>query len=182
MWSKNQVVDNFDNFLEWEICNSELDEWIDACKSMLSNRSPLRNLKKCDTSFRHIFITVSLPQDISISNVVSFDFDKLKLEADEASWSFEFHGQDLKYHPHLHMLVKIPKMKLDKQRIIKRFSKLFKVKPNFVDYRYGNTKYLYNKRYLYITGDKTDRKNDQVLADFKLRTKLNIKSYYYYTS
>lgn len=184
MWSNDLP---FDNFLENEIMNTQEQDWKDRCVSLLSNRSSfkrsspydLKNKNYCSSN-RHIFITVSLPTEVDLEEVVSFDFDKLKLEAKEAVWVFEFYGKDLKYHPHLHMLVNIPKMKLDKQRIIKRISKLFNVKTNFVDYRYGNSHHLYLKRFTYLTGKKTDKKKEQVLADEKFRLKHNISRSYAY--
>ncbi len=189
MWSPNLPIIIFDNFLENEITNTQEQDWKERCISLLSNRSPFKkpspydlNKTKISNTYRHIFMTISLPTEVDIEKVVSFDFDKLKLEADEASWVFEFYGKDLKYHPHLHLLINIPKMKLDKQRIIKRFSKLFNVKTNFVDYRYGNSKHLYYKRLNYITGNKTDKKKEQVLADTKFRLKHNIQNHYIYTS
>lgn len=145
-----------------------------ACIKTRNN--PIYNAQKKFT-FRHIFITISLPTNIDITLMKEFDPDLMNLNPLECLWCLEFYGKDLQYHPHIHLLMKTQK-KLDRKRIIDKLSKMFDVAPNFIDYKFGSTKLMYNKRLAYIQGDKTETKSAQLIKDEKFRVENNIKSHY----
>lgn len=136
---------------------------------------------KIETSYRHIFLTASLPSTYDCSTLHNFDPSILKLSKPACktcfTWCFEFYGADLQFHPHLHLLVKTT-AKLDKKRLIGRLAKYFNIATNFVDYIYAHSKLQYKKRQAYVAGDKTDKKTPQLIKDDEYRTSINLLSHY----
>lgn len=145
----------------------------DILEKWKTEQPPPLNFK----SNRHIFITISLnPKKFKPESIVDWIPD-LPCIQNHAIWCFEFFGKNLKFHPHIHLLIKTNK-KLDKKRIIKKLSSQFKINENFIDYKTGNNKHLLTKRVNYIKGIKTCIKDACLNADQKYRDEKNIKDFY----
>ena len=127
-------------------------------------------------TFRHIFLTISLDKNIKIANLKEFIPD-YNLDPISSQWCFEFYGKELQFHPHIHLLIKTKK-KLDKKRIISKIAKKLKIKENFIDYQFSNSKLLFQKRENYIKGNKTSLKNNQLIKDAEFRYNHDIQDFY----
>lgn len=150
---------------------------IDSLYRMYLEKEALKKENKKDTSYRHIWITISLPADIDLKIMKDFDPTILNCNGTETMWVHEFYGKELKYHSHIHLLIRTIK-KLDKKRIINKIAKIFEIKSNFIDYKFSNSKLLFGKRSDYVLHEKTDNKKTQVEADKKFRLQHTIDSYY----
>jgi len=168
---KWQIMDESEH-----ICNCDRPTVADLVKEI-----DVRHSNKVEISYRHIFLTISLPTDYDCSTLHNFDPSILKLadskNQNDFTWCFEFFGAQLQYHPHIHLLVKT-KSKLDKKRLIGRLAKSFKIETNFIDYICSHSKLQYNKRLAYLHGDKTDTKTPQLIKDEEYRVSLKLKSHY----
>jgi len=136
-----------------------------------------RRKARAPPCYRHLFLTISLDPKNFDSEQIPDWLPDLSIIQNHAIWCFEFYGKDLKFHPHIHLLIKTTK-KLDKKRIIQKLSSKFNVARNFIDYKTGNNKHLFNKRVNYIKGIKSSLKNAQINADQKFRDEKNIKDFY----
>lgn len=130
----------------------------------------------------HSFITVSLPD--TYEKDFSGEIQKC-LERNSASitkennyiYSLEFYGKDVdKLHPHFHLLIKGGG--LDKSKIIRAFSRHFKIEKNFIDVKRSEDEGLYIKRENYIKGIKQDKKQEAIEKDDIFREKHGIKKFY----
>lgn len=168
------------------ICNDSGDHWFPTLAYRLKyerecledeehrQRVALARGPPCN---RHILLTISLnPKNFNLDTILDW-IPNLSIIEDHAIWSFEFYGKDLKFHPHIHLLIKTTK-KLNRKRIIEKLSSQFNVAPNFIDYKTGNNKHLLTKRVNYIKGIKSSIKDAQINADQKFRDEKNIKDFY----
>lgn len=130
----------------------------------------------------HSFITVSLPADNYSSNFAPevakcLERNASVLNGNNYVYSLEFFGKDLdKLHPHFHLLIKGGG--LDKSKIIRAFSRHFKLEKNFIDVKRSEDEGLYIKRENYIKGIKQDKKQDAINKDDEFRKKHNIEKFY----
>lgn len=166
MWeyhSNNSRAETFTTYEEWR------DKMIQV--------GAIQKVKK-----PHSFITVSLPD--TYENDFSGEIQKC-LERNSVSilkennyiYSLEFFGKDLdKLHPHFHLLIKGGG--LDKNKIIRAFSRHFKIEKNFIDVKRSEDERLYIKRENYIKGIKQDKKKEAIEKDDIFRKKHNIEKFY----
>lgn len=166
MWeyhSNNSLAETFTTYEEWR------DKMIQV--------GAIQKVKK-----PHSFITVSLPD--TYENDFSGEIQKC-LERNSVSilkennyiYSLEFFGKDLdKLHPHFHLLIKGGG--LDKNKIIRAFSRHFKIEKNFIDVKRSEDERLYIKRENYIKGIKQDKKKEAIEKDDIFRKKHNIEKFY----
>ena len=174
---------NFTNIWEFKYPPSEHFAGLHDCDCSpmtyedLEKRANAIISRRRETSYRHIFLTISLPTNSKMSQIGNhFDPAIIKISG-VYHWTYEFYGSNLQLNPHIHLLVKTD-AKLDKKRIIKRLAKYFHIKENFVDYIYSPSSLLYKKRLNYICGDKTSSKEKQIILDEEMRIKLKLKSHY----
>ena len=145
-------------------------------RTYLEKHIQIQEIKK-ETSYRHIWITISLSEKVDIEKMKSFDPTILNCKGTETKWCLEFYGKELQFHPHIHLLIRTLK-KLDKKRIISKLTKHFTIKNNFVDYEFSNSPMMYNKRDEYIQGIKKSEKAEQVKLDSAFRALNNIPQFY----
>lgn len=86
----------------------------------------------------------------------------------------------LKENPHIHLLFKGKLAKFDKARIIRDFSRAFKVQSNFIDVKYSDIPELYETRTEYVKGNKKKEKCLATEKDILERKELDIENYYLY--
>lgn len=138
------------------------------------------------------FITINLPnifkdqknneeRKVEIHKFIkSFDLEKFTyLKTNNYIYIYEFHSENMSedYNFHIHLLLKNINKKLlpTKSRIIRDISRLYKIKPNFVDVVQGQRPARFEK---YCTGCKTEIKNEYVEKDKILRKDLGIKDFF----
>lgn len=137
-------------------------------------------LKK--TKRPHSFITISLPAETYSNNFAQqvqgcLEKNTSMLNGNNYLYSLEFYGKDLeKLHPHCHILVKGGG--LDKTKLIRAFTRHFKIEKNFIDVKRSEDEQLYNKRENYIKGIKQDNKTASVEKDIEFREKHGIEKFY----
>ena len=119
----------------------------------------------------HYFITISLPAEQQEENELIELLSQIKYMHD-AEGIFEYHGADLKFHPHIHILAKMKMM--NKTNLVKAFHKKLKIAKNFIDVRFANDPDLYKTRSDYINGIKQDEKQESLDADAEFRKKHNL--------
>lgn len=125
---------------------------------------------------KHKFVTVSLPPDKNYdvagvpAKLMEARFDYLH----NAMFCLEVTGEEMQWHPHLHILILGHP---DNTRMIRDLSKLFKVQQNFIDIGFRNPK-LYAKRYDYVQGIKRDIKMEQVKNDIAYLESQDLEKYY----
>lgn len=143
---------------------------------------------------QHLFITIalpSLPLDIESKREKVFEhLEKLTnikykyLKEKTCHYCFEFNSFDkklkvLKTNYHIHFLVSVKIKNFTRSRIIRDFSRLFKVEPNFVDVIYQNSKELFEKRLQYIQNVKSNpEKCLAIEKDNEERKEIGIQNYY----
>lgn len=148
------------------------------CIKELRAKEKRWRFEKSSVSYRHIWITISLNPEKFNVNLIKNWVPTLSCCTEGATcWVIELFGKELKFHPHIHLLIRTTKT-LDRKRIIAALAKSFKLKSNFVDYVFGTNKHLYQKRLSYVKGLKTDSKNLQCNADAEFREKNDIQCYY----
>lgn len=147
----------------------------------------LRNNSKSKSKMRnHTFVTISLPivepdfQDLGHThmkyhsivdnwlNLCPFEY------LDGATYCIEFYGQELQLHPHIHILINHV---MSPARLIRDFSRKFKIAKNFIDVKPGLSASL-ETRQNYIQGIKIDDKTPQVIKDKEMRLSLELEDYY----
>ena len=119
----------------------------------------------------HYFITISLPGTVdqqNMENVFIELLSQIKYLSD-AEGIFEYHGADLKFYPHIHILAKMKMM--NKTNLVKAFHNKLKIEKNFIDVRYSTNPDLYKTRSDYINGIKQDEKQEALDADVAFRKK-----------
>lgn len=133
--------------------------------------------------YPHCLITISLPPTLTpndckvLHNAIfpkRFNYKYME----EWGYCFEFTGHDMKWHPHLHFLRKGKAPKGSWSRIIRDFSRLFKVKEQFVDKAPSTCKKTFDIRLNYLKGIKSEDKMAQVQRDRIIRKELDIEDYY----
>ncbi len=149
------------------------------CINNVKYKQLLQNLerndsKKAPKTRTHTWITIAI-QEYAYENIEKLLNTKIKY-LKNAQFAHEFFsGEDSHENPHIHILVcKV----IDKSRVIRDLSRLFKVKSNFIDIRYGDDADKENRE-LYMKGEKKDEnKRMNVTLDNERREKLKIKSLY----
>lgn len=132
----------------------------------------LNNGYKPPENIPHYFITLSLPPDQPVvEEELITRLSQIKYLAD-AEGIFEYHGEQLQFHPHIHLLVKMKMM--NKTNLVKSFSNKLQIPANFVDVRYATNPDVYKTRSDYINGIKTDKKSDVIERDKLYREKHNL--------
>lgn len=142
----------------------------------------------------HLFITIalpSLPSEIEskrekvlehLAKLRSIKYKYLKEKT--AHFCFEFNSFDkklkvLKHNYHIHFLVATKIKNFNRARIIRDFSRLFKVEPNFIDVIYHNSIELFEKRFQYIQNQKQNSEKDlAVQKDILDRKSIQIQDFY----
>ena len=127
----------------------------------------------------HTFITISLDPSLTTPQlhelVVKLQRSSISYLKRNMMFCIEFFGED--YHPHIHILCKAI---LDKSRVIRDCSRLFKCKKNFVDVLSGRSGEALASRRNYILGQKQDNdKLAKVSKDREFREKNNFSHVYY---
>lgn len=142
----------------------------------------------------HTFITLALPQlpddpDEKYERVMEYLHLAKKMVAYKyfsgmsCLFSFEFYSMEkklklLKENFHIHMLFKGKYKKFDRLRIIRDFSKKFKIEANFVDVKYHQSPELYHTRVEYVKGTKQSSKTDATEKDKEMRKELRLADFY----
>ena len=124
----------------------------------------------------YLLITISLPISMEI-NEITKKMEKLKNNKPFQDWliyTYEFTGKQMKYHPHIHVIIS---KKQNLKRYITNVSNTFKIKTNFVDIQAVANHELQDK-FDYIKGEKKQAKMQQVEEDQKIRKKNNLNDYY----
>lgn len=124
----------------------------------------------------YLLITISLPVSMEINEIIK-KMEKLKTNKPFQEWliyTYEFTGKQMKYHPHIHVIIS---KKQNIKRYITNVSNTFKIKTNFVDIQAVANHELQDK-VKYIRGDKKQEKMEQVEEDQKIRKKYNLEDYY----
>ena len=93
-------------------------------------------------------------------------------------YTYEFFNSEQKPHFHIHILMNLGTSRIRKQRIIQKYSKLFKLASNFINYKFSNNLNRYNQLYEYICGKKTDKKQESIAMDIEKRESLGLQNYY----
>lgn len=135
--------------------------------------------KKSAPPSGHTFITISLDPTLSIDviheYVAKLCRSSISYFKSHMMFCIEFYGEG--YHPHIHILCKAI---LDKSRVIRDCSRLFKCKKNFVDVLSGRSGEALASRVNYILGKKQDNeKLAKVSKDRAFREKNNFLHVYY---
>lgn len=164
----------------------ENDLAVKADERNIINKRLKENSKKKSKMRNHTFVTISLP-------IVGKDFEDLGHTHDKyheivydwlntcpfeylegALYTIEFYGQELQLHPHIHILINHV---MSPARVIRDFSRKFKIAKNFIDVKPGLSASL-DTRMNYIQGIKIDDKMPQVIKDREMRESLGLKNYY----
>lgn len=127
----------------------------------------------------HRFITISLPKDIASKDIdYQWKMFMKKHQYTEKihSWTYEFIGSDNQYHPHIHVLMETTAPQ--KGTIIRDIATKFKIDKNYIDVRTDSRPEMWEKRILYIRGDKSTHKQAQVDADNEIRALNDLKTFY----
>lgn len=129
----------------------------------------------------HTFITISLPaedfeKDFSDDVKKCMNRNSAMLNGNSYMFNLEFFGKKGELHPHTHILIKGGGM--DKSKIIRAFSRQFKIKDNFVDVQRSDCGRLYAQRVGYIKGEKQESKMKGVEKDDEFRKKYGIDKFY----
>lgn len=133
-----------------------------------------RNSKKKSPQNTHTFITIALPE-YDYQNIEKLLKSKIKYLKEGIFTHEFFSGEDSHANPHIHVLIR---KVIEKSRIIRDLSRMFKVKGNFIDIRYGDDQ-DYDNRTNYLNGTKIDEtKQHNCTLDNEHREKLKIKSLY----
>lgn len=150
---------------------------LEDCKEEMIRIGALKKVKK-----PHSFITISLPAERFEGNFAPevakcLERNTSMLNDNSYIYNLEFYGKDLeKYHPHVHLLIKGGG--LDKSKIIRAFSRHFKIDKNFIDVKRSEDERLYIKRENYIKGIKQDNKAASIEKDEEFRKKHNIEKFF----
>lgn len=153
-------------------------------KSIINKRLK-DNSKKKSKMRNHTFVTISLPilgkdfEDLGHThykyNELVNDLNSCPFEyLENAFYCIEFYGQDLQLHPHIHILINHV---MSPARLIRDFSRKFKIAKNFIDVKPGLSACL-DTRMNYIQGIKIDEKTPQVIKDNEMRESLDLKNWY----
>lgn len=131
----------------------------------------------------HCLITVSLPPSLTPNDCKKLHnhiFPKRFNYKYMEKWGycFEFTGEDMSWHPHIHFLRKGKAPKGGWHRIVRDLSRLFKIKENFVDKSPSTNKKTYDIRLKYLKGVKSEDKMAQVKRDIEIRRELDLEDYY----
>ncbi|AXQ65878.1 MAG: putative replication initiation protein [Circoviridae sp.] len=128
----------------------------------------------------HRFITVSVKKDANPKDLATFMerfISKHNYSHNIEVYTLEFTNAEMEYHPHIHILFNGTD-KPQKGNIIRDFSRLFKIEPNFIDIQTSNDPLLYETRRQYCFGEKQNIKEKQVKQDMEIRKANNLLSYY----
>ncbi|AXH77523.1 MAG: putative replication initiation protein [Circoviridae sp.] len=128
----------------------------------------------------HRFITVSVKKDANPKDLATFMerfIRKHNYSQNIEVYTLEFTNAEMEYHPHIHILFNGTD-KPQKGNIIRDFSRLFKIEPNFIDIQTSNDPLLYEKRRQYCFGEKQNIKEKQVKQDMEIRKANNLLSHY----
>jgi len=109
--------------------------------------------------YKHQFITIALPQEYDIKKLLKI-ISSLSYPYLSDSWlSVEnFSGELHKENLHIHIL---KKEIYSKTKIIRDLSRKFKIAPNFINIKKGDSKSDYLNRLHYINGEKQDELKQQ---------------------
>ena len=145
----------------------------------------------------HLFITIALPDlptEIELKREKVFEhINKIQnmkykyLKNKTCHFTLEFNSFDKKLkvykeNYHIHILIPVKIRNFTRSRIIRDFSRLFKVESNFVDVIYHNSKELFETRLEYIQNQKNNpEKEEAVQKDIEERKSIRIENYYSHT-
>ncbi len=134
-------------------------------------RTKLSNGYTPPANVPHYFITISLPVKENFAEeetLIVEQLSQIKYLSD-ALGIFEYHGTDLKYHPHVHIITHMKMM--NKTNLVKAFANKLNIAKNFIDVKYATSPDLYKTRCDYIAGIKRDEKQELLDADVAFREK-----------
>lgn len=150
---------------------------LEDCRQRMMASGMIRKTKK-----PHSFVTISLPpegyeRDFSPDVRACLERNQSMLNGNQWIYSLEFYGKDLnKFHPHVHLLIKGGG--LDKTKLIRAFTRHFKIEKNFIDVKRSEDEQLYIKRENYLKGIKQDNKKASMEKDAEFRQKYNIAEFF----
>lgn len=150
---------------------------LEDCVEQLVKNGGLKKTKK-----PHSLVTLSLPKeeyqkDFSDEIKKCINRNQSMMNNNDYIFNLEFYGKKSdEIHPHAHILIKGGGM--DKSKIIRAFSRHFKIQKNFIDIQRSEDEVLYLKRLDYIKGIKKDEKMEYVQKDEEFREKHGILKYY----
>jgi hypothetical protein len=127
--------------------------------------------------YKHQFITIALPQEYDIKKLLK-TISSLSYPYLKDSWlSVEnFSGELHKENLHIHIL---KKEIYSKTKIIRDLSRKFKIAPNFINIKKGDSESDYLNRLHYINGEKQDElKQENAELDKQWRINNDIKQIY----
>lgn len=141
---------------------------IKKCRQLLERKPKQLSLKT------HTWITICI-EEYKHENIKLLLNSKLKyLKGGEFTHEF-WSGTPPVSNPHIHLLLPLV---VEKSRIVRDFSRLFKLKANFIDVKYGDDADKIN-RVNYLKGQKKEEtKVENCRLDNESREKLKIKSLY----
>lgn len=137
--------------------------------------------------FSHQFITIALPSNFPLETLnhklnnihINQKNGSTKEWLRDALMSVEWHSENQPNGGNLHLHILKPK-NYSKSKIIRDFSKQFKIEPNFVDVRSGVYMTDYQNRKNYILGEKqSSAKQEFVVADRIWRKENHLQDVYY---
>jgi len=171
----------------WSIAGCPTDD--EDCLEQFYNPPP-------PSRIYHLFITIALPNlplDFIDKREKVLEYlgnlrkvsDLKYLQNNTGIGTMEFFSLEpklkmLKENPHIHILYKGKLAKFDKARVIRDFSRAFKVKDNFIDVKYTDIPELYTTREEYIKGIKRKEKCLATERDIVERKELEIENYFLY--
>lgn len=150
---------------------------LEDCIEQMTKSGCLKKTKR-----PHSLVTISLPKEEyqkDFSNEIKscINRNQSMMNNNDYIFSLEFYGKKSdEIHPHAHILIKGGGM--DKSKIIRAFSRHFKIQKNFIDIQRSEDEILYLKRIDYIKGLKKDEKMEYCKKDELFREKHGILKYY----
>lgn len=175
---------NYWNSLRPQLVNSMVSYEMDRIKQgqILTNQIAAELDEKYDVK-NNVLITAAFPPTDEDNYEIHHErlfklrkkLDKLKYIT-KYGFTFEFYSPQ--WNPHCHILLYDLGKKINKQRLIRDFSTLFKLEENFIDIKYKCEAQLPLVEN-YITGQKDDSKMANVITDNCYKNKIEMINYFF---
>ena len=149
---------------------------------ILTNQIAAELDEKYDTK-NNVLITAAFPpEDEDNYDIHHERLFKLRKKLDKlkyiTKYGFTFEFYSPQWNPHCHILLYDLGKKINKQRLIRDFSTLFKLEENFIDIKYKCEAQLPLVEN-YITGQKDDSKMANVITDNCYKNKIEMINYFF---
>ena len=175
---------NYWNSLRPQLVNSMVSYEMDRIKQgqILTNQIAAELDEKYDTK-NNVLITAAFPpEDEDNYDIHHERLFKLRKKLDKlkyiTKYGFTFEFYSPQWNPHCHILLYDLGKKINKQRLIRDFSTLFKLEENFIDIKYKCEAQLPLVEN-YITGQKDDSKMANVITDNCYKNKIEMINYFF---